>query len=29
MMHVAFKISIPRHILLVLALVGLTALLTS
>ena len=29
MMQLAFKISIPRHILLVLALVGLTALLTS
>lgn len=26
MMHVAFKISIPRHIVLVLALIGLTAL---
>lgn len=29
MMQLAFKISIPRHILLVLALVGLTAVLTS
>lgn len=29
MMHVAFRISIPRYIVLVLALVGLTALLAS
>jgi hypothetical protein len=29
MMQLAFKISIPRHIVLVLALVGLTALLAS
>lgn len=29
MMQLAFRISIPRHIVLVLALVGLTALLAS